>query len=264
MIDLEESRREASELEEKLNQLTSSFNINEIKKEAEELEVKTLQDGFWNDSSTSNHIIKQIKSLKSKIKRVDELQNLMSNINDSFELMELEKDEDLEKELLGYISRLTHQIEKFEIELLLSGKFDRNNAIITLHPGAGGTESCDWASMLYRMYTRWCEKNNKKIELLDYQDGDTAGIKSVSFIVHGLNFDCEFYGKMQELLDDRRLRGFLLIHQSFLININHIITYEYNSVEMTGGVILTISKSNRKDVRRKILEYSADKIRKKE
>lgn len=84
------------------------------------------------------------------------------------------------------------------------------------------------------------------------------------FIVHGLNFDCEFYGKMQELLDDRRLRGFLLIHQSFLININHIITYEYNSVEMTGGVILTISKSNRKDVRRKILEYSADKIRKKE
>lgn len=84
------------------------------------------------------------------------------------------------------------------------------------------------------------------------------------FVVHGTNFDCEFYGKMQNLLDDRRLKSFILIHQSFLININHIITYEYNSVEMTGGVILTISKANRKDVRRKILEFSADKIRKKE
>ena len=185
MIDLEESRREASELEEKLNQLTSSFNINEIKKEAEELEVKTLQDGFWNDSSTSNHIIKQIKSLKSKIKRVDELQNLMSNINDSFELMELEKDEDLEKELLGYITRLTHEIEKFEIELLLSGKFDRNNAIITLHPGAGGTESQDWVEMLYRMYARWSNKNGYHLKELDYLEGEEAGIKSVTFIIEG-------------------------------------------------------------------------------
>lgn len=84
------------------------------------------------------------------------------------------------------------------------------------------------------------------------------------FVVHGLNFDCEFYGKMQDLLDDNRLKSFILIHQSFLININHIITYEYDSVEMTGGDILTISKTNRKDVRRKILEFSADKIRKKE
>ena len=86
---------------------------------------------------------------------------------------------------LAYIEKEDEQIKR--IQTLLSGEYDKDNAIVTLHAGEGGTESCDWASMLYRMYTRWCEKNNKKIEMLDYQDGEEAGIKSVSFIVHGLN-----------------------------------------------------------------------------
>jgi len=102
-------------------------------------------------------------------------------------LLEQEEDEDLFMEVNNNISDLTKRVEETNILLLLNGPYDKNDCILEIHPGAGGTESCDWASMLYRMYLRWCEKKKYKVTLLDYQDGDEAGIKSVSILVKGLN-----------------------------------------------------------------------------
>lgn len=101
--------------------------------------------------------------------------------------MEIEDDENLFKEVQDNIKRISKDTEELNVLLLLNGPYDKNDCILEIHPGAGGTESCDWANMLYRMYTRWCEKKNYKITVLDYQDGDEAGIKSVSIIVKGLN-----------------------------------------------------------------------------
>ena len=102
-------------------------------------------------------------------------------------MLELEPDQDMLGELEQSTENLTKRVEEFNLLILLNGPYDSNNCILEIHPGAGGTESCDWASMLYRMYLRWCEKKNYKVTLLDYQDGDEAGIKSVSIMVKGLN-----------------------------------------------------------------------------
>jgi peptide chain release factor 2 len=111
----------------------------------------------------------------------------IQNIIDLSKLLELESDEELEKEIILNIKKLQKELEKFELQTLLSGKFDHNNAILTLHPGAGGTESQDWAEMLYRMYVRWANKSGYEVKELDYLEGDEAGIKSVTFEVIGEN-----------------------------------------------------------------------------
>ena len=144
------------------------------------------EPNFWN-SSNSNEVIEELNSLKGNI---DKVKKIMINIEENLELANMLKedyDEELKQMLEGNIDTIKESLENISLTLLLSGPYDKCDCILEIHPGAGGTESCDWASMLYRMYTRWCEKHEKRIELLDYQDGDTAGLKSVSFIVHGLN-----------------------------------------------------------------------------
>lgn len=185
MINLEENKKQVIELNNKIEDIHRSLNIDTLKKQSEDLEQETLKEGFWNDSKNSNNILQKIKSLKSKIKKIEDIQKLANNINDIVELIELESDEELEKELVADINQLKGNIEKFEIETLLSGKFDKNNAIITLHPGAGGTESQDWAVMLYRMYSRWANKNGYTVKEIDYLEGEEAGLKSVTFLIEG-------------------------------------------------------------------------------
>lgn len=149
------------------------------------LEAKTFEDGFWSDSTKNKIVLSEIKWLKSKITNFS---SIKSNIEESLEiveLLELEKDEELEKDLFKNIKLISDNIEKFELQLLLSGKHDTSNAIVTIHPGAGGTESQDWAEMIYRMYLRWAGKNSFKTTELDFQEGEEAGIKSVSFEVTG-------------------------------------------------------------------------------
>lgn len=163
----------------------SHFDISKLEKELLELESKTTVPEFWNDSKNSSFILKQISNLKSKTEEYIKVNN---NLNDSIELLEilkLEPDEGLESELTISINTLEKNIEKLEINTLLSAKYDSNNAIITLHPGAGGTESCDWAQMLYRMYTRWAVANGYEVKELDYLDGEEAGIKSVTALILG-------------------------------------------------------------------------------
>ena len=163
------------------------FDPDNKKERISELESIMNQPNFWDDKKNSEEVLSELNLLKDKIKIIEELK---INIDSNLELAKMLKnnnDLDMQKILEDDIEVLKEKLDNVELELLLNEPYDKCDCILEIHPGAGGTESCDWASMLYRMYTRWCEKNNRKIEVVDYQDGEEAGIKSVSFIVHGLN-----------------------------------------------------------------------------
>lgn len=161
------------------------FDIPKLEQDLKTLESKTLEDGFWNDSKKSGKVLQEIKVIKNRKDKYLKLESELSNLEEMNELLQLEDDEALVKELLKNTSNIQKEIENLEIETLLSEKYDINNAIVTIHPGAGGTESQDWAEMLYRMYTRWANANNYSVKELDYLDGDEAGLKSVTFLISG-------------------------------------------------------------------------------
>ena len=189
------------------------FDVAGLEQQLKELEDQTTNPEFWNDSANSGKILKQINNIKSKTenyKKIKENLQYILELNDlvyeeikempagaellksSFlldgEKENIKKDSDLYaeiKEVLEETESLENNIEKLEISTLLSGKYDSNNAILTIHPGAGGTEAQDWAEMLYRMYTRWASQNGYDIKELDYLDGEEAGLKSVTFLVSG-------------------------------------------------------------------------------
>lgn len=167
----------------------------------QELEKNTMQEGFWNDNKTSSIVLQEMKYLKNKVEKFTKLQEELANLKELNELLILEEDNGLVKELLKNTNLLEINLEKFEIETLLSGKYDSNNAIITLHPGAGGTESQDWVEMLYRMYTRWANSNSYQVKELEYLEGEEAGIKSVTFLVVGENA----YGYLKSEIGVHRL-----------------------------------------------------------
>ena len=146
-----------------------------------------LESNFWNDKDNSEKVVNELNLLKKNLKDTENLKNKIKSSLDLLDMLKLEDNKDMQKELENDISSIEEEVSNLEILLLLSGPYDECDCILDIHPGAGGTESCDWASMLYRMYTRWCEKNGYKIEVVDYQDGDEAGIKSVSIIIKGLN-----------------------------------------------------------------------------
>ena len=161
------------------------FDIIKLEDELSNLEKETLQQDFWSDKENSNKILSRIKLIKSKVNSYKNLENELNELIDLLELVEVEYDEDIAKEILKNVENTKKDFDKFEIETLLSGKYDSNNAILTLHPGAGGTEAQDWVEMLYRMYTMWAKKNGFIVKELDYLEGDEAGIKSVTFEVDG-------------------------------------------------------------------------------
>ena len=160
------------------------FDIDSKKKKIEKLEAKMLDPNFWDDAKESSRIIENLNSLKSIVKdldllvnRVNDLKKLISNDIDTDTLMLIEEE----------VFALKSEVESMELLLLLDGDYDSNNCILEVHSGAGGTEACDWAMMLYRMYTRWCDKKGYKYTVIDYQDGDEVGIKSASLLVSGIN-----------------------------------------------------------------------------
>ena len=163
------------------------FDIAKKKKQVEELEEQTKANEFWSDMEKSAKVLQEIKLLKDKIDGIEKTKSLIEDTNVLIELGNEANDESVISEVKQNVKTISKDIDRMEIENLLSGKHDRDNAIITIHPGAGGTESQDWAEMLYRMYSMWCEKNGYKLEELDYLEGDGAGIKSVTFSVTGQN-----------------------------------------------------------------------------
>ena len=143
--------------------------------------------GFWDNSDISNEKMKELKGLKDTAETYQNLESQYEDIETLIEMGYEEEDESLIPEVRSELDSFIDTLESMRIRTLLSGEFDRNNAILKLNAGAGGTESCDWANMLYRMYTRWAEKKGFSVEMLDYLDGDEAGIKSVTFQVNGEN-----------------------------------------------------------------------------
>ncbi len=131
--------------------------------------------------------MKELNDLKDQVTKIDTLKNTITSNLEIIDLLEEESDDSLESDVINSIKDIEKEVEALNLLVLLNGPYDKNNCILEIHPGAGGTESCDWANMLYRMYTRWCEKHKYKITVLDYQDGDEAGLKSVSIVVKGLN-----------------------------------------------------------------------------
>ena len=143
--------------------------------------------GFWDDPDRSNKLMKELKNMKDT---VEDFRKLESQYDDILTLIEMgyeEEDVSLIPEIRSELDEFTRELDGLRIGILLSGEYDKNNAILKLNAGAGGTESCDWCSMLYRMYTRWAERKGYSLEVLDYLDGDEAGIKSVTFQVNGIN-----------------------------------------------------------------------------
>ena len=145
------------------------------------------EPNFWDDKRESERVISNINSLKNTI---DKVKNLKEKITNNFEIVEELKnsyDEELSELVSNEINNIKNEIDDVEVLLLLSGPYDKENAIVEIHSGAGGTEACDWANMLYRMYTRWCEKKNYKVEIIDTQTGEEVGIKSLTMFVKGVN-----------------------------------------------------------------------------
>ena len=161
------------------------FDVANKEKELAELENQTTENEFWNDTENSSKVLKKITSLKNKVNNFKKVKSDLENLKDMNDLLQIEEDESLIKEILHNTSELEKEIDKLETTTLLSGKYDINNAILTIHPGAGGTEAQDWAEMLYRMYTRWANANGYEVKELDYLDGEEAGLKSVTFLVSG-------------------------------------------------------------------------------
>lgn len=177
------------------------FDIAKLEEQLQILEKQTMEENFWNDSKNSSKILTQIKGIKNKTNEYKKLENEIINLQELTELLQLEPDEEIAKDILKNTNKLQKEVEKFEITTFLSGKYDSNNTIVTIHPGAGGTESQDWAEMLYRMYTRWANKTGYEVKELDYLEGEEAGLKSVTFEIIGENA----YGYMKSEMGVHRL-----------------------------------------------------------
>ena len=177
------------------------FDLNSLKNSIEELENETMQDGFWNDNKNSGNVLQKLKNVKNKYNNFNNIKSEIDNLIEMNDFLLIEKDDEMENDLAKNTNKLAKKIENFQIQMLLSGKYDSNNAIITLHPGAGGTESQDWAEMLYRMYSRWANKNGYSVKELDYLEGEEAGIKSVTALISGENA----YGYLKSEMGVHRL-----------------------------------------------------------
>lgn len=160
------------------------FDPKKLEEDIKELENETLESGFWENQEKSKKITKEINSKKSKLNGYEKLNTDYEDVIALLEFVEAGEKE-FEEELEEKYENIKKEFEEFETMLLLGGKYDLSSAIVTIHSGAGGTESCDWAEMLFRMYSRWCAENGYDIEIIDKLDGDEAGIKSITFIAKG-------------------------------------------------------------------------------
>ena len=159
------------------------FDKNKILDSIEKLQEKTTEQKFWEDNQSAQNILKKISSFENELKMWNDLDDQHGEVESYLEL--IDEGEDVTDDAQDALDSFRNFIEKVQIRKLLNGRDDHRNAILTIHPGAGGTESQDWASMLFRLYSRWCERTGYKTKILDYQDGDEAGLKDVSIEVSG-------------------------------------------------------------------------------
>ncbi|MDY2613372.1 MAG: peptide chain release factor 2 [Lachnospiraceae bacterium] len=187
MVELDQFKVVMNAYEEPLAEMRDSLDLEGKERRIEELERKIEEPGFWDNPEESQRFMKELKSLQDMVKIIHKLYTSYDDINLLIEMAYEENDPSMPKEIEKEIQEFEEAFESLRIQTLLSGEYDSCNAIFTIHAGAGGTESCDWASMLYRMYSRWAERKGFTIQVLDYLDGDITGIKTVTFEVNGEN-----------------------------------------------------------------------------
>ncbi len=201
MLEVDEYKIRINALSEPLSELRSALDIDGITKELSELEASTEAVDFWNDIENSQTVLRRISRLKEKISTFSSFESELSDIRTLCELAEEEDDASAAAEIGELLTALEGGISAARIETLLSGPYDANNAIISFQAGAGGTEAQDWAEMLYRMYTHWAERHGFKYKILDFLDGDEAGLKSASILIEGENA----YGYLKSEMGVHRL-----------------------------------------------------------
>ena len=184
IIQLEEAKQKLSALKEQIEELSESMGVPEAREKASTLEEETCKEGFWGRDDAQN-VMSELNSAKQIAESYDKLCDDATALEQLIEMALEEDDESFTEEILSELAAVEKEYESQNIRALLSGEFDRLNAIVSIHPGAGGTEAQDWAEMLYRMYNRWAEKSGFKVKLIDYLEGDGAGIKSATFTVTG-------------------------------------------------------------------------------
>ena len=187
IIALEEAKYRLENFRANIEELGNALRIDELTAKVAALEETTTAENFWNDQENSSKILRQIKQMKDKIAEYHDLENRLEDTIALAELAIEASDETMVPEVESEIKAIEEEEERMRIEILLSGEYDANNAIISFHPGAGGTEEQDWAMMLYRMYTRWGERHGFNVKLLDWLDGEEAGLKSATIMVEGVN-----------------------------------------------------------------------------
>ena len=187
MLEFEEYKVKLNNAKPGLEDLRGALKLESAQKEIEELEAASEREGFWNDVEKSQKVQKRLKTLKNK---VENFQKLCAAWDDMYAICEMaieENDDSMLEELESEYKQFSEKVEETRLGTLLTGEYDANNAILTFHAGAGGTEAQDWASMLYRMYNMWADRHGYKVRVMDYLDGDEAGIKSATIMIEGEN-----------------------------------------------------------------------------
>ena len=187
MLQFEELKRQLEEQEKALEELGSSLGLEKLREEVDMLEHKSAEPGFWDNMEQAQKITQRMASLKGKDEAYQKLQSRAGDCMALIEMGDEAEDLSLVDEAKEEIESIKNEIASMKLSTLLTGEYDKNNAILTFHAGSGGTEAQDWAEMLFRMYNRWAERHGFKVTTLDYLDGDEAGLKSASIMVEGEN-----------------------------------------------------------------------------
>ena len=187
MLEFEEYKAKLNAARPSLELLQSALKLEAAHKEIEELEAASERDGFWNDVQNSQRVQKRLKLLKGKCENYEKLCAAWDDMMTMCEMAMEENDDSMLEELKEEYESFSEKVESTRLSTLLTGEYDANNAILTFHAGAGGTEAQDWASMLYRMYNMWADRHGYKVKVMDYLDGDEAGLKSATIMIEGEN-----------------------------------------------------------------------------
>ena len=187
LIEYDVYKQKLRDLGPELDKLSAALDVESARQEAARLEDETAQDGFWNDLERSQKVQVRLKQLQNKIGRQEKLLGAWEDLTVLCEMGQEADDADILEEVKTEYAALEERVEETRMTTLLSGEYDRSHAIMQFHAGAGGTEAQDWAQMLYRMYTRWAERHGFVYKILDYEDGDEAGIKSAAISIEGEN-----------------------------------------------------------------------------
>ena len=187
MVALDQIKYELNQYAAPLKEVGESLDLEKKGFRVEEIEGIMEEEGFWNDAAKAQNYMKELKNLKDTIQEYKDLEAQYNDLYDLIEMVNEENDESMVEEVQAEFESFTNNFEEVRLATLLDGEFDKNNAIVTLHAGAGGTEACDWCSMLYRMYSMWAQSKGFSLELLDFLEGDEAGYKSVTLQINGMN-----------------------------------------------------------------------------